>query len=73
VRELCFYHFSITDPNEALKQNVIKRHITGDRDKNNAEAFYESSDLVNTKEIQENSVKANEALLFYEDINKSRR
>jgi len=68
IRNLCSYQFSISGPNESLKENVIKRHIAGGKKQSEAETFYQESDLVNTEEIERNSIKANETLLFYREI-----
>ena len=68
ARNLCSYQFSLTGPEESLKENVIKRHKAGGRDDEDAKTFYQDSDYKNTLEIQNNSVEADETLVFYKDI-----
>lgn len=56
---LSLYDFKIFfhAPDEVLKQNTIARHIRGERSSAESESFYEQSDAVNKKLIQENIVQ----------------
>lgn len=68
IRDMCTYQFAIEGDISSMRKNVIERHVNGGRTRNDAETFYEKSDLVNTNEIINNSVKPDEKVLFYKDI-----
>lgn len=68
IRSLCSYHLFVTGPAEALRENVIKRHIAGGRTPEDATHFYETSDLLNTEEILKTRVEPDEELVFYKDV-----
>jgi putative kinase len=68
IRTFSNYNLFITGSMEALRENVIQRHMRGGRTLEEASAFYEQSDLLNTREVLKNSVEPDEKLLFYKDI-----
>jgi len=68
VRELSSYNLSVQGSIEAMRENVINRHLAGGRSASEARHFYTESDLVNTNEITSNSEKSDAEILFYADI-----
>ncbi|MCA9360757.1 hypothetical protein H6804_00015 [Candidatus Nomurabacteria bacterium] len=68
IRELSSFNLFVQGSIGDMRENVIRRHITGGRTTEDAMNFYGTSDLANTKEILENSVEADRKVLFYKDI-----
>lgn len=68
VRELSSFNLFVQGSIEDMRENLIRRHMVGGRLAEDAMNFYTQSDLVNTKEILENSVEPDRKVLFYKDI-----
>jgi pantothenate kinase len=68
VRTLSEGNYMIEGPLDEMRDNVIRRHIRGGRTTEDAINFYTESDLKNSKEVLENSVKADETIKFYKNI-----
>lgn len=68
VREYIDYTFSIEGSTGQFQKNTIKRHMRGGRTKENAESFYDNSDLKNAQEISKNSIPSDEVVPYFEDI-----
>lgn len=68
IRELSSHNYELSGSDEEMRKNVILRHIKGGRTKEEAINFYQKSDIPNTQEVQKNSVKGDEKILFYKDI-----
>lgn len=68
LRNLMSYNLYIKGPKDKIKQNTIKRHTIGGRSKKEATEFYDKSDLLNTVEILNNSVKPDKVIKYFENI-----
>ncbi len=68
IRDLSTYNYSVSGSIDDMRENIIHRHINGGRTTEDAINFYTTSDLPNTEEIDKNSVKPDERVLFYKDI-----
>jgi pantothenate kinase len=68
ICELSSFNLSVSGSIEDMRENVIRRHMVGGRTTNDAMNFYAGNDLVNTHEIEKNSVEPDIKVLFYKDI-----
>lgn len=68
IRDLCSYQLAVVGDLSTMRANVVARHMAGGRSHNDAEDFYEKSDLPNTQEILKNSFEPDEKIRFYKDI-----
>jgi len=68
LREFYSFNLEVSGPVEVLAENVIDRHVRGGRNIDEAKRIYTENDLVNTKEIADNSVACDQKILFYKDI-----
>jgi|AntRauTorckE6833_2_1112554.scaffolds.fasta_scaffold00414_14 pantothenate kinase len=68
IRALSSHNYEVVGPLEAVRENVILRHIKGGRTPEDATNFYTTNDLPNTKEMLKTKAKADEKVLFYKDI-----
>lgn len=67
-RKLFSYNFLIKGSEEESKENTISRHVQGGRSEEDARAFYQSSDHLNTLEVLNNSVQPDEIIQYYGSI-----
>lgn len=65
LRDYAGYTVFLAGPAQELRQNVIKRHITGGRSRSNAKEFYTNSDQKNAQMILENSVGSDLKLSYF--------
>lgn len=68
IRELFSLNLAVQGSIGDMRENVIRRHITGGRTTEDAINFYTVNDLVNTEEIASKSIKPDLQVRFYKDI-----
>jgi pantothenate kinase len=68
LKPLFDYNYFVRGPAEDIKNNVIKRHITGGRTREDATDFYQASDMKNAHAVLQDWSKADEEILYYKKI-----